>query len=209
MLFHQFALPESLRSSVGRAKAASSLTGAAAGAKRSRDLEDLGDKASKLFALSSVQEVEEQPLGQQEYDEDDTAPSATPTDSTRATRSSRLKQPSSKPTRQPLATNPAISNVTTRKRRSTRSTTTAAAKELRPPPSGIIKGQRTADAEIVNNALNKSVKGKATKGGEDDPKWQRFEAARNAGIVVDNTKKCKLGTMWEIEWLNKRYNSRS
>ncbi|PVF97935.1 kinesin-domain-containing protein [Serendipita vermifera] len=185
----KFALPDSIKSSFGQARSASSL----AGAKRSRDIQDIGDKAPKLLALSSVQEVEEA----QEQGEDEGPPPTTPASSTRTTRSTKLKQPSERPTRQPLATNPVISNVTTRKRRSTRSTTTAAAKELRPPPSGIIKGQRTAEVEAVNNALSKSAKGKATESSEDDPKWQRFEAARNAGIVVDNKK--KLGAEMQEE----------
>jgi hypothetical protein len=137
-----------------------------AGIKRQRDIEDIGDRPAKLPAMHGAQEGF------------NIGPVDPPrSKSSLATTSTRLRAPSTRNNRQPFTSNTANAHVTTRKKRST----SAPPKDLRPPATGIIKGQRTADVEVVSTALNNSTKSRHQKGSDDDPRWQRFEAQRSAG----------------------------
>lgn len=143
-----------------------------AGTKRHRDIDDIGERPGKLSTMYGSYEEYNIPLV-------DPQPSinAVPT------ASSKLRAPSTRNTRPPFnstAANGYSSNVTTRKKRSA----SAPPKDLRPPATGIIKGQRTAEPEAVTTRTTRS----RHKGGEDDPKWQRFEAQRNAGTSTHVSK---------------------
>ena len=144
-----------------------------AGIKRQRDIEDIGDRPAKLPTIHGSQ------------DEFNTGLVDPPrSTSSLATTSSKLRAPSTRNNRQPFTSTVANSHVTTRKKRSA----SAPPKDLRPPAAGIIKGQRTADVEAVTATLNRSTKSKHQKGSDDDPRWQRFEAQRNAGTSAHVSK---------------------
>ncbi|CAG7846979.1 Kinesin-like protein klpA [Serendipita indica DSM 11827] len=101
-----------------------------------------------------------------------------------STTSSKLRPPSSRGMRAPLVPNPLNTNVTTRKRRSV----SVPPKDVKPAPSGIIRGQRTADIEATAEAVNKAIRTRAQREAVEDPKWQQFEARRNAGTNVYGAK---------------------
>ncbi|KAG8777721.1 kinesin-like nuclear fusion protein [Serendipita sp. 398] len=157
-----------------------------AGIKRPRELEDIGDRVHKMppFATTGA-DLNDDPTRQSQGETDSAA-----ADQIQPSASSKLRPPSSRSTRAPLSTNTLNSNVTTRKKRST----SVPPKEIRPPPSGIVKGQRTVDAD----ALNKSGK-RVPKSTEDDPRWQRFEAQRNAGSGVHGSNRGRIGAEMQEE----------
>lgn len=151
-----------------------------AGTKRHRDISDIGeDRPTKLAALTDVRDRDagcDEPVGGA------TGPLAGMTSI-----SSRLRKPSTRNVRAPLAINPVNANVTTRKKRSA----SAPPKDLRPPVAGIVKGHRVHETEAAANAVNKSAKTKSTKAADDDPRWRRFEAQRNGTAQAPGTNRTR------------------
>ncbi|KAG8830611.1 kinesin-like nuclear fusion protein [Serendipita sp. 399] len=157
-----------------------------AGIKRPREIEDIGDRVFKMppFALTGV-DLNDDPTQQLEREATSTATNLEHTGV-----SSKLRPPSSRSTRAPLATNVLNTNVTTRKKRST----SVPPKDMRPQPSGIVKGQRMVDGD----ALGKSGK-RVPKSTEDDPRWQRFEAQRNTDSGALRSNRGRIGAEMQEE----------
>lgn len=138
-------------------------------------MDDIGDRHHKGAPFAMAPPA----LNDVEADRGDVASAASS-----STTSSKLRPPSSRGMRAPLVPNPLNTNVTTRKRRSV----SVPPKDVKPAPSGIIRGQRTADIEATAEAVNKAIRTRAQREAVEDPKWQQFEARRNAGTNVYGAK---------------------
>lgn len=149
-----------------------------AGVKRPREIDDVVERPKKLPTLSNAHDEFDSTLLLDHATARRPEPEPEPArvDPYVTTRT-RLPSASNKNARPPLATNGMNTNVTTRKKRRSASVP----KDLRPPPSGIIRGQRTVKEPEPPAVTQRATRSRTLKAAPTDERWARFEAERNAG----------------------------